>query len=176
MSDTLFAVYEEPGSARRAVDELQNRGFLHNQIGILLDEGTRQTLFGDVEHTGAGRGALKGGLAGGIIGAVVASAIVLPGVGLVGGLLATILASAGLGAAAGGLVGALAHLGFGEEDARAVAERIESGHVLVSVDAPNAEHVAAARAAFELTGASEIHRVPHAVGTSRERHITSQLL
>lgn len=144
---TVVGMFERQDEARRAIEALQDAGFDSDQIGVAMrDERTsaemaRSTGAGDLTEEGATAGAVSGAGVGALIGiALVGSNVVLPGVGtfLIGGPLAAALTGAGIGAASGGLIGALVGHGIPEDEAREYTSRLESGHILVSVQASDA--------------------------------------
>src|SRR5437763_1102687 len=124
-----FATREQ---ASDAVDRLVAAGVPADEISAITPTGEPVTLtetpgeqLGEVA-TGASVGAIFGVAAG-----LAASAIVLPGIGAV-------LAAGPLvlgGALVGGLVGALAQMGFSDEHAEYLTERLRAGRFLVVVHA-----------------------------------------
>jgi hypothetical protein len=156
---TVVGMFETRGAAEDAIRRLMDAGFGRDAIGVAMAD-TREskdlashTGTGDLAAEGATAGALSGAGVGALIGlALVGSTIVLPGVGpiLVGGSLATgglvaggstaaALTGAGIGAASGGLIGGLIGAGIPEDEATDYAGRLERGHILVSVQASDAD-------------------------------------
>lgn len=143
-----FATREQ---ASDAVDRLIALGIPADHISAVTPGGDAVTLtetpgeqLGDVA-TGASVGVLLGAAAG-----LVASAIVLPGIGMVlaaGPLLLS-------GALVGGLAGALIQLGFSDEHAEYLTERLKSGRFLVIVH-PDGQ-MAQAESALMNAGADDV--------------------
>ena len=134
---TVIGLFSERSQAGQALDDLRQDGFRDDQFGFVV----RHTQY--VEHIpepvdsapGAAVGAVGGGVLGGLVGAAVA--LLIPGFGpaIAGGILGATLGGAALGAATGGFVGAMAVLGLSEEDARYYERALETGHVIVTVQA-----------------------------------------
>jgi len=150
---TVVGMFETRNAAEDAIRRLQAAGFSNDAIGVAMRDTTESselaasTETGDLAAEGATAGALSGAGVGALVGlALVGSTIVLPGIGpiLVGGSLAAgglvaggataaALTGAGIGAASGGLIGGLIGAGIPEHEATDYAERLERGHILVSV-------------------------------------------
>lgn len=139
---TVVGMFETRDAAEDAIQRLLSAGFNRDQIGVAMrDQGearemAERTGADDLSAEGATAGAVSGAGVGALIGlALVGSTIALPGIGpvLIGGPLAAGLTGAGIGAASGGLIGGLIGAGIPEEEAREYSERIERGHILVSV-------------------------------------------
>lgn len=143
-----FATREQ---ASDAVDRLVAVGVPPDHISAIGPHGQPETLsetpgeqMGEVA-TGASVGALIGAVAG-----LAVSALVLPGIGMVlaaGPLLLS-------GALVGGLVGALARLGFSDEHAEDLAERLKAGRFLVVVHPDG--HTAQAESELMNAGAEDV--------------------
>ena len=159
---TIVGMFETRAAAEEAIHRLQAAGFHRDAIGVAMKD-TRAA--GDIADTtgshdlsseGATAGGLSGAVVGGLVGlALVGSTLLLPGIGtvLIGGPLAAGLTGAGVGAVSGGLVGGLVGAGVPEEDATHYQSRLEKGHILVSVQAEDAE-VARARQILVQEGAT----------------------
>ncbi|MEO6807567.1 MAG: general stress protein, partial [Isosphaeraceae bacterium] len=153
---TIVGMFETRNAAEDAIQRLMAAGIHRDAIGVALRDSresadlAEETGTGDLAAEGATAGALSGAGVGALIGlALVGSTIVLPGIGpiliggalaaggtaVVGGATAAALAGAGIGAASGGLLGGLIGAGVPEDEATDYAQRIEHGHVLVSVHA-----------------------------------------
>src|SRR5438045_265597 len=82
---TLIACFEDRLEAERAVDELEQLGFKHDQIGYAIrgSDAVAGGMITDAEGTKDGRGAVAGMATGAGIGAVLgaAAAMLVPGVG-----------------------------------------------------------------------------------------------
>ena len=130
----------------RAISDLKDAGFSGRQIGVLMQDRTKEQNLAKATGTKAGEGAAAGAVSGGLLGGIVGlltgvGALAIPGVGpfVAGGALASTLAGAGVGAAAGGLVGALVGAGIPEEEARYYERGLQDGGVLVTVYAGDRE-------------------------------------
>jgi uncharacterized protein (TIGR02271 family) len=136
---TVVGIFADRSDAEDAIRALKDAGFTDSQVGVaLLDKNEQRQLIQNTGSTAAetaATGAVSGGLVGGLIGLL--GSLLIPGVGpiVAGGVLASTLAGAGIGAATGGLIGALMGLGVPEEDARHFNRGLESGSVLVTVNA-----------------------------------------
>lgn len=136
---TVVGLFRDNNKAEQAIRDLKAAGFSEEQIGVAMRNREEQQEL--IENTGsqaaegAATGAMSGGIVGGLIGLL--GSLLIPGVGpiVVGGVLASTLAGAGIGAATGGLIGALMGLGIPEEDARHFDTGIQSGGILVTVNA-----------------------------------------
>lgn len=142
MSRAVTAVYKDRDSARLAIDRLLEAGFSRDDVSALSSDPTLPgRRFGVDVKTKAPEGIAVGVAAGGVLGAAAAAlismgAIAVPGLGLMaaGPVLAG-LAGAGAGGAAGALIGAVAGMGMPEHEAKMFGNEIESGGVLVGVNA-----------------------------------------
>lgn len=155
---SIARLYDNSEHARRAVNELEQAGFPHDDISYLGGQGAEmgRTTTSDVTgtttttepnrgDTGAASGAATGATLGTVLGGGAGllaglGALAIPGLGPVvaAGWLVAALAGAGAGAAAGGLLGGLAAAGFGEEDAATYSEGVRRGGHLVVVRADDA--------------------------------------
>lgn len=150
-----YAYFSDREAARAAVQNLIERGFDSEHIGVVIrDESANQS--GGVEHkTGVSAGAAVGGLLG-----LAAGAAALPAAGVlaVGGAFAT-LGGAATGGAAGTLMGVLGGLGVWKEDAELPNEAFEAGGVLVGALAGE-ERTGLANEALTAAGARETKVAP----------------
>ncbi len=154
MTQTISGLFDDYGSARAAVSELEGSGIRHSDISIVAhNAGGAQGASGETVNdagrgtTGvageavseAGRGAEVGTAIGGIGGLLAGlGMLAIPGVGPVvaaGWLVATVT-GAGVGAvvggAAGGLISSLTQAGVSERDAHVYAEGVRRGGTLVT--------------------------------------------
>jgi len=135
------AAFEDRNEAELAVDELEQSGFKHDQIGFALrgSEAVRGGMITDAQGTKDGKGALTGMVTGGMAGGVLAAAasLLLPGIGPVvaGGILAAFFGGAVAGTAVGGILGAMAGLGISEDEARFYDREFHAGRAIVAVQA-----------------------------------------
>jgi hypothetical protein len=143
----VTGLFRDRQSAEEAYKVLEERGFLHDDISVMMLDETRRKHYGftpmETEHGNkAVKGAGVGGAIGGTIGAALAAvaaagaSIALPGLGLViAGPVAAALAGAGAGGAAGGLVGALVGAGIPEDRVKMYEMGIREGGILLGVHA-----------------------------------------
>lgn len=147
---TVAGLFSRRASAERAIAELQQAGFTHEQIGMVMRDGSGPDVGEHHKESHAAEGAVTGVLGGGVLGGVAGyliaiGALTIPGIGpvLAGGALAEVLGvvagsaavGAGIGAAAGGLVGVLVGMGIPEEEARHFERGFGAEEVLVTVKA-----------------------------------------
>src|SRR5262249_50089358 len=119
----VAVVFDVPGQAETAIDELRHAGFRLDQIGILAPGGQVHEAVTPIEEReeeaamGAAIGAVAGGAAGTALGALAVALI--PGIGpvLTGGIFTGILLGGAAGAAAGSYAGPFIALGFSDLDA-----------------------------------------------------------
>lgn len=161
MRVTVSAAYETHTLANRAIDDLVAAGFDHDAISVVMTKSTRDRYYSSDSATawGAGVGAVVGGLA-----ALAAAPVTF----FAAGPLFALLGGSLLGATGGGLLGALVDLGMPEEQARIMADQLESGAVLVAVHAESERRAAEAEAILSNVKSPVGHRV--AVQTTRELH------
>src|SRR5258708_27317356 len=80
----LVGVFDDRYQAEQAVDDLEQAGFAHDDIGFALrgEDVTRGGMVTDAvgtkDDTGAATGAVTGGVVGGLLGA--AAAMIIPGI------------------------------------------------------------------------------------------------
>src|SRR5262249_50517621 len=103
--ETVVGVFDDRTHAENAVAELNGSGVRHDQIGLVVRDGTTAVEWPDLDPgtkapEGAAAGAVTGGALGTLLGAALATAV-LPGVGpvIAGGLLAGLVGGAVTGAA-----------------------------------------------------------------------------
>src|SRR5260221_4792493 len=111
--NNVITVFNDRFEAEQAVDELEQAGFGHDQIGFVWRgvDAVEGGMITDATGTKDAEGAIKGATAGSVIGGVIgaAAAAFVPGIGPVisGGILAGLVGGAAAGAMTGGIVGAL---------------------------------------------------------------------
>jgi len=151
---TVVGLFETQSAARDAIRRLQDAGISPDHLGVAMkDTAAAGTLaddagVGDLSEEGATAGAVSGAGIGALVGlALVGSSFLLPGIGtfLIGGPLAAALTGAGIGAASGGLVGGLVGAGIPEHEAEHYASGLERGHIVVTVQATDAQAPTARR-------------------------------
>lgn len=160
----VTAVFRDPANAQRAHEFLRQRGYLDDEINVLMSDRTRATYFPKEEpgslKTGskATEGAAVGGAIGTAVGATLAAVaaigttIAIPVLGavyVVAGPLAGALAGAGAGAVTGGLVGALVGWGMTEENAEAYQAALREGGVVIGVAPRNDDDASAIKDEFD---------------------------
>src|SRR5689334_6109373 len=134
---TVITAFDDRDEAQLAVDELQQAGFKHNEIGFAIrgEDAVEGGMITDAEGTHDGEGAAAGAMIGGVLGALAFAAI--PGIGpvMAGGILAGLAGGAAAGAATGGIYGAMSGLGASEEEAVFYQREFECGKAIVAVSA-----------------------------------------
>jgi hypothetical protein len=144
---TAIGVFSNWDKAEAAIDELQSRGFLSSEIGVVTRDGegvaklkasNAADLDDEADDAAAGgmAGAVAGAGIGGLIGLGVLSGMVpVIGPALFAGTLGVLASNAAGGAAVAGIIGALTAWGFSEEDATHYQNEIAAGRVVVTVNA-----------------------------------------
>jgi uncharacterized membrane protein len=133
MATTLLGIFDDPMSARRAMDELRTSELHLDDISIISQTGEHARAVGDGEHLSAGEGATIGAVWGGLVGL---AALLIPGVGpfIAGGAVFAALTGAATGAVVGGISGALMdRASIPEEEARDYETMVYSGKTLLAV-------------------------------------------
>lgn len=150
-------------AAEAAVDAIMKRGYMRDDISVLMSDATRSKEFVLQARTHAADGAGVGGAVGGVVGAVLAaivavgSTIFLPGLNLViAGPIAVALAGAGAGAATGGVIGALIGAGIPEYRAKVYEAGLLSGGILLGVEAKSDEETDKLEELLEALGAEHV--------------------
>lgn len=163
MSRAVTAVYKDRDSARLAIERLIEAGFSRDDISALsADLSLPGRQFGVDVKTKAPEGAAMGAAVGGVLGAAAAAliavgVITVPGLSLAAaGPVLAAFAGAGAGAAAGGLLGAVAGMGVPEHEAKMFANDIESGGLLVGVNA-HEDRVDLAKKCLNAGGREKVH-------------------
>ncbi len=142
---TVVGLFRDRDDAEKAIRALHDAGFSEREIGIAMRDAAEQNDIS--ERTGAtGEGAKKGAVSGGVVGGLAGllGALLIPGLGpiVVAGWLGSTLVGAGIGAAAGGLIGGLIDLGVSEDEAHHFEKGVQSGGILVTVNAGGRAHEA----------------------------------
>jgi len=142
--NTIFGVFDDAATARRAVDALRASPLKLHDVSIVSRTADSPThADGDVS---AGQGATVGAVWGGLVGL---AALLIPGVGpfIAFGALGAAVTGAVTGAVVGGITAALVDFsGIPEEDARGYEEMAHAGKTLVAVKARDED-------------ANEVHRL-----------------
>jgi hypothetical protein len=137
-------IYYDRAPAEAAVERLHRLGYRQDEIGVIMDDRTREKAFAAVVNAKGSEGLATGGVIGGILGAIVAgvtatgSVAAIAGTGglatpLVAGPLVAALAGLGAGATGGGIIGGLIGLGVGESHAKQYEKGLREGGILVAV-------------------------------------------
>jgi hypothetical protein len=137
-------MYRDPALAGSAVDRLHQMGYGREDIGVMMDDKTRERAFAAMTNSKGSEGIAAGATIGGVLGAIVAgvtatgSVAVIAGTGglaapFVAGPLVAALAGLGAGGAAGGIVGGLIGAGIAEDRAKKYEQGLRQGGVLVAV-------------------------------------------
>jgi hypothetical protein len=137
----VAVVFDVPGQAETAIDELRHAGFRQEEIGILAPGGQVHEAVTPIEkrEEDAAQGAARGAIAGGAVGAAAGAlaGALIPGIGpiLAGGIFTGILLGGAAGAAAGSYAGPFIALGFSEHDADHYGNELKEGRTVVTVRA-----------------------------------------
>jgi len=150
MLNRVTAVFDSQAQAEQAVADLRNMGVTDAHLSYVSRHNDGTVGNGAADGHTTGDDTVKGLTAGAGVGALFGiAAALIPGVGpfiTAGTLLSTALGAVGGGAVAGAVVGgttgaiagALAHAGYDENEAAYYGSAVESGGVLVAVDADGA--------------------------------------
>ena len=153
------ALYDDRAPAEAAVERLHGLGYRREEIGVMMDDKTRERAFAAMTNAKASEGAAAGAAVGGVLGAIVAgvtatgSIAAIVGTGgaatpLVVGPLAAALAGLGAGGVTGGIVGGLVGIGISEHRAKAYEKGLREGGILIAVKPKSEEHRTAVREAL----------------------------
>ncbi len=151
-NNCVIGLTKTQADAGNIVERLSQAGFSHSDISVLLPDSEGRGVLGMEKHTKAGEGAAAGAGTGGILfGALGLLAgigtLAIPGVGpfIAAGPIMAMLSGAAVGATVGGLTGALVGMGIPEYEAKQYANKIKTGHVLISVHVDDNEEKDRAR-------------------------------
>jgi len=153
-------IYYDRDPAAAAVDRLHGLGYEQDEIGVMMDDKTREKAFASVVNAKGSEGLATGGVVGGVLGAIVAgvtatgSVAAVAGTGglaapFVAGPLVAALAGLGVGAAGGGIIGGLIGLGIGESRAKQYEKGLREGGILVAVRPKSNAHREQVRRALD---------------------------
>ncbi len=168
----LTGLFSDRDSAERAYQSITDRGYLREDVDLVMSEDTRkrdfeplaggrETELGHKAAEGAGIGGAIGGSLGAIAAAIAAvgTTIALPGLGLViAGPLAAAIAGAGAGAATGGIVGALIGWGIPEARLKEYDQGIRDGGILMAVRPRNDEDASYLESAWKANRGVHVYR------------------
>lgn len=174
-------MYFDRTPAEAAVDRLHGLGYGPNDIGVMMDDKTRERAFAAMTNAKGSEGVAAGATIGGVLGAIVAgltatgSVAAIAGTGglaapLVAGPLAAALAGLGAGAAGGGIIGGLIGLGVGESHAKQYEKGLREGGILIAVKPKSKEHRHEVRRAldYDRTTTGEIDQSVNYAGEVRD--------
>lgn len=150
-------------AAESGVDAIIKRGYLRDDISVLMSDSTHTKEFALQTRTHAADGAGIGGAVGGAVGAVLAaivavgSTLIIPGINLIiAGPIAAALAGAGAGGATGGLIGGLIGAGIPEHRAKVYETSLRGGGILLGVEAKDDSEVEKLEQLLEDVGAQYV--------------------
>jgi hypothetical protein len=165
----LTAIFRDRRSTERTFSWLLDRGYVPDEISLLMSERTRGGYHdhgteGQIKSgTHASEGMAEGGVLGTAIGATVGAilaigtSVAIPGLGLiVAGPILAAFAGGGAGAVAGGAIGGLVGLGIPEANAKAYEEALKNGGVVFGVVPHSDVDAKAIRKCFEEQKADNI--------------------
>lgn len=162
MAKTITAVFETRSFMEDALRRLEGINVTDRQIGVVMSDKTHGKYFRLDTHSkadeGVAGGATFGGIVGGILAAVAgAGTLAIPGLNLVVvGSIVSGLAGVAVGAMAGGLVGGLVGLGIPEHEAKLYEGKLQTGSILLAVEARDDEQAKQIRDIFENSQAYNI--------------------
>ncbi len=179
-----IGMYFDRAPAEAAVDRLHGLGYDQNDIGVMMDDKTRERAFAAMTHAKGSEGVAAGATIGGVLGAIVAgltatgsvAAIAATGgraAPLVAGPLGAARAGLGAGAAGGGIIGGLVGLGIGEGRAKEYEKGLREGGILVAVKPKSHEHRGDVRRALaeSRTSTGELDRTVDYAGDARDTRL-----
>ncbi len=167
--------------AERIVFDLQQNGFVANDISALLPDKSGTRDFAHENHTKAPEGAVAGVGAGGAVGGTLGllagiGALAIPGLGVLiaAGPIVALLSGAAAGAAVGGVAGALVGMGIPELEAKQYESKIKNGNILLSVHVSDNEHRARAKKILEKHEAKDVVTVGEATPPKDKPQVSAQ--
>jgi uncharacterized membrane protein len=144
--NTIFGVFDDAASARRAVDALRASPLKLDDVSIVSRHADSDGVTHADDDVSAGQGATVGAVWGGLVGL---ASLLIPGIGpfIAFGALGAAITGAVTGAVVGGITAALVDFsGIPEADARNYEEMANAGKTLVAVKARDED-------------AHEVHRI-----------------
>src|SRR5215211_6782515 len=133
--NTIIGLFDDPTTARRAVDTLRDGPLPLEDISLIAQNADGKISTGDSGDVSAGQGATVGAVWGGLVGL---ATLLIPGIGpfIAFGALGAALTGVVTGAVVGGISAALIDFsGIPEEDARSYEQQVHAGKTLVAVKA-----------------------------------------
>lgn len=162
---TVIAVFPNMEQAESAVQEMLQKGFSGQEVGVIFhgddelrtEEQAEQLGNAAVKRTAGG--AIAGGVLTGTLGAL--AAVVLPGPGSIIG--AGLIAASG--AIVGGFTGLMSTLGLPDEQVDSYRNELDSGHPLVVVQTNG--RYSEALSILQIHGAYDVTREHHVSDTAK---------
>jgi len=133
--NTIIGVFDDPTTARRALETLRDSTLPIEDISIISQNADGKITTGDAGDVKAGEGAAVGAVWGGLVGL---AALLIPGVGpfIAFGALGAALTGVVTGAVVGGISAALIDFsGIPADEAQGYEQQIRAGKTLVAVKA-----------------------------------------
>jgi hypothetical protein len=165
----LTATFQNRTTANRAFNWLHERGYMPDEINVLMSDKTRAAYAQEEVKQGdnpvgskASEGVAAGGAVGTVVGASIAAilaigtAVAVPGIGWVAGPLIAAFAGGGAGAVVGGAAGGLIGLGISESNAKAYEEALRKGGIVLGVVPRSSEDAKHIQKYFEAQKADNI--------------------
>jgi uncharacterized protein YcfJ len=163
MKKSMMCIAQNRTQTESIVSKLQNGGFSHNDISVLLPDESGTKDFAHQHNTKAPEGAIAGVGAGGILGGTLGllvgiGALAIPGLGpfIAAGPLMAAMSGAAAGATVGGLTGALVGMGVPEMEAKRFEGKVKGGNILISVHTDTHDRAKQAEAIFKAARAEDI--------------------
>lgn len=154
MEHLVCALFEDERRASDAVEKLLHSGVSRSVIGAVIHEG--ELVHEDVQHAGEQSvrrgfaGAAIGGTIGGLLGGIVLGPIALIGAG--GAAIALFLA----GSMYGGIAGAISGRDDDKPVVKKLAEKLEPGKVMVTIDVSGGMDVPSVEAILARNGGRRV--------------------
>jgi hypothetical protein len=137
----VVAVFEQPGQAEVAIDELRHAGFSREQISIAApgEKPHQPDTPSEREEDQAGNAAVAGAVTGGVLGAIAGAAAVATLVPMGPVLLGGVVLGMAAGAALGSFAGPFIAMGLSETSVRKYTADLHAGCTVVVVHTDQAE-------------------------------------
>ena len=177
MKKAIIGIVQTQYQAEKIVSQLQQNGFLANDISVIFPDRQGTTDFAVEHSTKAPEGAIAGVGTGGVLGGALGllaglGALAIPGLGpfIAAGPLMATLSGMAVGAGVGGVAGALVGMGIPEIEAKLYEGKLRQGNVLVAVHTDDARQQKRARAVFDLADAQDVSTMTESTDTDRSLH------
>ncbi len=158
MKHTLFVLFDDEKQASEAISALAREGIPEDGFSVIVHRDTLHPSDLHLEETDARGGLLNGLAAGATLGAL-AGVLVGGPLGLLGiGPTAAAVFGAGAGSLYGLFAGGLAGASCPDPVLRRLADAVERGQVLVTVDVEGALHADRAEEILEAHGGHVVHK------------------